>query len=125
MCVARCRLLLQQQPDAVVLSPVDRLTELLLDSTRTPQSVTNGNQELSSEWPALAAFRSWLLQVVVSRRFSMKQKPLRPTRVQPASELSSTWTRPGSGAVPLEQFRWFGGSGRASIGRRTQGLRPS
>lgn len=53
VCVACCRLLLQHRSDAVFSEPVDRLSELLLDSNSQKQSVTNGNQELSSEWPAL------------------------------------------------------------------------
>lgn len=49
-------LLLQHLSEAVssfFSVPVDRLTELLLDSSNNKQNVTNGNQELSSELPVL------------------------------------------------------------------------
>lgn len=42
--------------------PVDRLSELLLDSNSQKLSVTNGNQELSSECPALPSFLCERLQ---------------------------------------------------------------
>lgn len=52
-----CLLLLLQHLSKAVSSfisvPVDRLTELLLDSSNHKQNVTNGNQELSSELPVL------------------------------------------------------------------------
>lgn len=86
----------RQQSDLVLSHPVDRLTELLLDSNRQKQSVTNGNQELSSECPALASFASWLLQVVTGRRFSVELNPSKP-RPDP----TGLWSGSAGSEAPL------------------------